>query len=147
MASSGFETMIRMLCGELWTTTLPTAGGDDYDVGVRGVGVVVRAQDVGVALLDRHGFYQIQVFAFGDAFYYVGRPPFAVSPAVPPQVFEKQKPLAKWLRAASRGLRAYRLVIGETHEVPTRIKQPTMSASDRSQVRNQHIFRNLRRGL
>ena len=44
------------------------AGGDDDDVGVRGVFVVVGAADVGVALLDGHGFEQIESFALRDAF-------------------------------------------------------------------------------
>ena len=44
------------------------AGSDDHDVGVRGVFVVVGAADVGVALLDRHSFEQIESFALRDAF-------------------------------------------------------------------------------
>ena len=44
------------------------AGGDDDDVGVRGLGVVVRADDVHVALLDRHGFEQVERLALRDAF-------------------------------------------------------------------------------
>ena len=44
------------------------AGSDDYDVGVGGVFVVVRSGDVGVALLDGHGFEQIEAFALRHAF-------------------------------------------------------------------------------
>ena len=44
------------------------AGGDDDDVGVRGVFVVVGAGDVGVALLDGHGLEQVESFALRDAF-------------------------------------------------------------------------------
>ena len=44
------------------------AGGDDDDVGVRGVGVVVGAEHVGIALLDGHGLEQIESFALRNAF-------------------------------------------------------------------------------
>ena len=44
------------------------AGSDDHDVGVGGGGVVVRADDVHIALLDRHGFEQVERFALGHAF-------------------------------------------------------------------------------
>ena len=44
------------------------AGGDDDDVGIGSVFVIVGAGDVGVALLDGHGFEQIQTLALRDAF-------------------------------------------------------------------------------
>ena len=44
------------------------AGGDDDDVRGGGVGVVLGADDAGVALLDRHGFEQVEAFALGYAF-------------------------------------------------------------------------------
>ena len=44
------------------------SGGDDDDVGVGGVGVVVGADDVGVALLDGHGFEQVEALALRHAF-------------------------------------------------------------------------------
>ena len=44
------------------------SGGDDDDVGVGGVGVVVGAEDGGIALLDGHGFEQVESFALGNAF-------------------------------------------------------------------------------
>jgi hypothetical protein len=44
------------------------SGGYDDNVGVGGVGVVVCAEDVGVALLDWHGFEQVESFALRDAF-------------------------------------------------------------------------------
>ncbi len=44
------------------------SGGDDDDVGVGGVGVVVGAENCGIALLDRHGFKQVETFALRDAF-------------------------------------------------------------------------------
>src|SRR5439155_1759746 len=44
------------------------AGRDDDDVGVGGIFIVVRATDVGVALLDGHGFEQVESFALRDAF-------------------------------------------------------------------------------
>ena len=91
MASSGLETMMRMQFGEC-CTTLPTtslhdfvvgveqvvaahaglarnSGGDDDDVGVGGVGVVVGAEDGGIALLDGHGLEQVETLALGDAFH------------------------------------------------------------------------------
>src|SRR5205823_1381345 len=43
------------------------AGGDDYNVGVRGIGVVVGAGDDRIALLDGHGFEQVERFALGHA--------------------------------------------------------------------------------
>src|SRR5258708_22674708 len=45
------------------------SSGDDDDVGVGGVGVVVRADDVGIALLDRHGFEQVETLSLRDAFH------------------------------------------------------------------------------
>ena len=44
------------------------SGGDDHDVGIRGVGVVVGADHVGVPLFDRHGFEQVESLALRDAF-------------------------------------------------------------------------------
>jgi hypothetical protein len=44
------------------------ASGDDDDVGVGGVGIVVGADDVRVALLNGHGLEQVESFALGDAF-------------------------------------------------------------------------------
>ncbi len=44
------------------------AGGDHDDVRVRRVFVVIGAGDVGIALLDGHGFEQIQTFALRHAF-------------------------------------------------------------------------------
>src|ERR1700733_1964885 len=44
------------------------SGGDDHDVGVGGVFVVVGAGDVGVALFDRHGFEQVEAFALRYTF-------------------------------------------------------------------------------
>ena len=44
------------------------AGGDDHDVGVGGVGVIVGAEHVGVALFDGHGLQQIETLALGHAF-------------------------------------------------------------------------------
>ena len=41
---------------------------DDNDVGVRGIGVILGADHIGVAFLDRHGFQQVQTFALGHAF-------------------------------------------------------------------------------
>ena len=43
-------------------------GGDDDDVRVCGVGVVVGAEHVGVAFLDRHGFQQVESLALRHAF-------------------------------------------------------------------------------
>src|ERR1019366_8018117 len=43
-------------------------GGDDHDVGVGGVGIIVGADDVRVAFLDRHGFEQVETFALWDTF-------------------------------------------------------------------------------
>src|SRR5580704_747707 len=43
--------------------------GNDDDVRVRGIGVIVRSEDGGVALLDRHGLEQIETFSLGDAFH------------------------------------------------------------------------------
>src|SRR6266852_6641548 len=42
------------------------SGGDDDDVGIGGVGVVVRANDVGIALLDRHGLEQVETLSLGN---------------------------------------------------------------------------------
>ena len=90
MASSGLETMMRMQFGE-WLHDLAdyvvhdlvvgiqkviaahaglawNSGGDDDDVGVGRVGVVVRADDVGIALLDRHGLEQVETLSLRDAF-------------------------------------------------------------------------------
>jgi hypothetical protein len=47
------------------------ARGDDHDVGVCCFGVVVRADDVHVALLDRHGFEQVERLALGNALRHV----------------------------------------------------------------------------
>ncbi len=44
------------------------AGGDDDDVRVRGVGVVVGAGNLAVALLDGHGFKKVEPLALGHAF-------------------------------------------------------------------------------
>src|SRR6185312_1897579 len=44
------------------------SGGDNDDVGVGGVGVIVGAEDVGIALLDRHGLEQVEGFALRHAF-------------------------------------------------------------------------------
>src|SRR5208337_4019441 len=45
------------------------SGGDDDDVGVGGVGIVVGAENGGIALLDRHGLEQVETFSLGDAFH------------------------------------------------------------------------------
>src|ERR1035438_1217233 len=45
------------------------SGGDDDDVSISGVGIVVRAKDSGIAFLDRHGLEQVETFALRDAFY------------------------------------------------------------------------------
>ena len=81
--------MMRMQLGECFTT-LPTtslhdlvvgveqvvaahsglarnAGSDDHDVGVGGIGVIVGARDVAVALLHRHGLQQIERLALGNS--------------------------------------------------------------------------------
>ena len=82
--------MIRMQFGEFFTTSpdhglhdavirveqvvaahaglARDAGGDHDDVGIRGVFVIVGAADVGVALLDGHGFEQIESLALRHAF-------------------------------------------------------------------------------
>ena len=44
------------------------ACGDDDDVGVRGVGVVVGADDGDVALFDGHGLKEVEGFALGHTF-------------------------------------------------------------------------------
>src|SRR6185312_1625782 len=44
------------------------SGGDNDDVGVGGVGVVVGAEDVGIALLDGHSFEQVERFALRHTF-------------------------------------------------------------------------------
>src|ERR1700674_444830 len=43
------------------------SSGDDDDVRFGRVGVVVRANDVGIALLDRHGLKQVETLSLGDA--------------------------------------------------------------------------------
>src|SRR5258708_7823226 len=43
--------------------------GDDDDVGVGGVGVIIRTDDVGIALLDRHGLEKVETFSLRDAFH------------------------------------------------------------------------------
>src|SRR5208282_205373 len=45
--------------------------GDDDNVRLGCVGIVVRAEDGGIALLDRHRLEQVETFALGDAFDYV----------------------------------------------------------------------------
>src|SRR3984893_3556138 len=47
------------------------SGGDDDDVGVGRVGVVVRSDNVGITLLDRHGLEQVETFSLGDALHNV----------------------------------------------------------------------------
>src|SRR5208283_4681393 len=44
------------------------AGGDDHDVRVRGVDVIVGADDERVPLFDGHGLEQVETFALGHAF-------------------------------------------------------------------------------
>src|SRR5262249_20718170 len=44
------------------------AGGDNDDVGVGGIGVVVGADDVRVTLLNRHGLKQVETLALRHAF-------------------------------------------------------------------------------
>jgi hypothetical protein len=44
------------------------AGGDDDDVGICRVLVVIGSADVGVPLFDRHGFEQVQTLALWYAF-------------------------------------------------------------------------------
>ena len=90
MASSGFETMIRMQLGEnshhladhilhdlvvgvqqivaAHARLARNAGGNDHDVGIRGVSVVIGADDMGIAFLDGHRFQQIEAFALRHAF-------------------------------------------------------------------------------
>src|SRR5229473_7715478 len=43
------------------------SGGDDDNVGASGVGVVVCADNIGIALLDRHGLVRVETFSLGDA--------------------------------------------------------------------------------
>ena len=43
------------------------AGGDDDDVGVGGIGVVVGASDVDIAFFDGHGFEQVKRLPLGNA--------------------------------------------------------------------------------
>jgi hypothetical protein len=43
------------------------AGGNHDDVGVRRVSIVLRAKNVGIPLLNGHGFQQIQTFALRHA--------------------------------------------------------------------------------
>ena len=45
-----------------------SSGDDDY-VRIGGLSVVVRAEDRGVALLDRHSLEQIETFSLRDSFY------------------------------------------------------------------------------
>ena len=59
----GVQQVIAAHAGLAWNS-----GGDDNDVGVGGIGVVVRAEDVGVALLDGHRFEQVEGFALRHAF-------------------------------------------------------------------------------
>src|ERR1700675_152655 len=47
------------------------SGGDDDDGGVGRGGVVVRADNVGIALLDRHGLEEVETFSLGDALHNV----------------------------------------------------------------------------
>ncbi len=49
------------------------SGGDDDDVGVGGVGVVVRADNIGIALLDRHGLEQVETFSLRNALHDVDK--------------------------------------------------------------------------
>ena len=44
------------------------SGGDDNDVGIRGVRIIIGADDVRIALLDGHGFEQVEAFALRHAF-------------------------------------------------------------------------------
>ena len=44
------------------------ASGDDHDVRIRRVGVVLRAEDVGVPLFNRHGLQQVEAFTLRHAF-------------------------------------------------------------------------------
>ena len=43
------------------------SGGDYDDVGIGGIRVIVGAENVGIALLDRHGFKQIKALALRHA--------------------------------------------------------------------------------
>ncbi len=43
--------------------------GDHNDVGVRGVGVIIGADDVAVALLNRHCLQQVECLALRNAFH------------------------------------------------------------------------------
>src|SRR6185437_10036172 len=54
------------------------SGGDDHDVRIRRVRVIIGAEHKRIALLHRHGFGQIQSLALRDSFehvnqYYVGQ--------------------------------------------------------------------------
>src|SRR5215471_4940374 len=60
MASSGLETTIRMQFVAAHAGLARNAGGDDDNVGVRGVFVLVGTEHVRVALLDGHGFQQVE---------------------------------------------------------------------------------------
>ena len=100
MASSGFETTIKMQFGEYFTAfgdhilhdvvvgveqvvaaharLARNTGRDHDDVRVRGVGVVVGPDDERIALLDGHGFEQVEPLALGHAFddvdqYHIGQ--------------------------------------------------------------------------
>ena len=47
------------------------AGSNHHDVGVGGGGVVIGARHVHIALLDRHGFEQVERLALGHAFHHI----------------------------------------------------------------------------
>src|SRR5205807_10064124 len=64
----GMQKIIAAHAGLAWNS-----GGDDDDVGLGGVGVVVRANDVGIALLDRHGLEQVETFSLGDTLHDVDK--------------------------------------------------------------------------
>ena len=49
------------------------AGGDDHDVGVRGLVIPVRADDTNIALLYRRCFEHVEGFPLRDAFDHINK--------------------------------------------------------------------------
>ena len=62
-AEVGVQQVVAAHAGLAWN-----AGSDDNDVGVGGVGVVVCADDLAVALFDGHGLEKIERLALRHAF-------------------------------------------------------------------------------
>src|SRR5208337_5153571 len=59
----GIQQIVAAHAGLAWNS-----GGNDDDVGVGGIGIVVGPENRRVALLDGHGLEQIKTFALGNAF-------------------------------------------------------------------------------